>query len=59
MILGAAIGAFIGIAFYIVRANSRLLLQDAQQGVGAVTIQAGLHALTPSAIGALVGWALA
>ncbi len=58
MIWGALIGGTIGVAFYAFRSGGTMMLQDAQAGIRFVVIQAILHAVTPAAIGAFIGWIL-
>lgn len=56
MLAGMIVGAVFGVIYYFRRRGGLLVVSDAQIGLHAVLFQAALHAVTPGAFGALIGW---
>lgn len=60
MIWGAIIGSIIGLIYYVFRLGGVVFIKDIQEaGLGRpqiILVQAVLHAITPAALGAFIGW---
>lgn len=59
MVVGAIVGALVGLIYYARRSGGMVIIRDLQTGMGITIMQAVLHSLTPALIGLGIGAILA